>query len=162
MKSSATSSPIPNSQPPTPSIALVTDWITIMGGGEKVVEQFHHLYPEAPVYTSYCTDSWRKTLDNKVVTGYLQHWPFSKLRRFLPVLRQWWFARLDLSDFDIVISITGNGEADDMRGSNAGWCIASSAGSPPPATVTAGTVSDGSGACCAGGMPPARPRSRAR
>lgn len=86
-----------------------------MGGGEKVVEQFHHLYPEAPVYTSYCTDSWRKNLDDKVVTGYLQHWPFSKLRRFLPVLRQWWFARLDLSDFDIVISITGNGEAKFVR-----------------------------------------------
>jgi len=99
----------------SPKVALVTDWITIMGGGEKVVEQFHHLYPEAPIYTSYCTDSWRKTLDNKVVTGYLQHWPFSKLRRFLPVLRQWWFARLDLSDFDIVISITGNGEAKFVR-----------------------------------------------
>ena len=28
--------------------------------------------------------------------------------------------------------ITGNGEADDMRGSNAGWCIASSAGGQRP------------------------------
>ncbi len=98
-----------------PSIALVTDWITIMGGGEKVVEQFHKLYPDAPIYTSYCTDTWRKNLDGKVVTGYLQRWPFSKLRRFLPVLRQWWFARLDLSTYDGVISITGNGEAKFIR-----------------------------------------------
>lgn len=86
-----------------------------MGGGEKVVEQFHKLYPEAPIYTSYCADRWRPWLDNKVVTGYLQHWPFSALRRFLPVLRQWWFAQLDLSDFDIIISITGNGEAKFVR-----------------------------------------------
>lgn len=86
-----------------------------MGGGEKVVEQFHVLYPDAPIYTSYCTDAWRKNLDDKVVTGYLQRWPFSKLRRFLPVLRQWWFARLDVSEFDIIISITGNGEAKFVR-----------------------------------------------
>ncbi len=92
-------------------IALVTDWITVMGGGEKVVEQFHKLYPDAPIYTSYCADRWRPWLDNKVVTGYLQHWPFSVLRRFLPVLRQWWFAQLDLSAYDTIISISGNGEA---------------------------------------------------
>jgi len=98
-----------------PKVVLVTDWITTMGGGEKVVEQFHKLYPEAPVYTSYCTDNWRVLLDGKVVTGYLQNWPFSKLRRFLPVLRQWWFARLDLSNYDTVISITGNGEAKFIR-----------------------------------------------
>lgn len=98
-----------------PRVALVTDWMTIMGGGEKVVEQFHTLYPDAPIYTSYCSEHWREDLDGKVITGYLQHWPFSKLRRFLPVLRQWWFARLDLSNFDIIISITGNGEAKFVR-----------------------------------------------
>jgi hypothetical protein len=56
-----------------PKVVLVTDWITITGGGEKVVEQFHVLYPEAPIYTSYCSDAWRERLDNKVVTGYLLH-----------------------------------------------------------------------------------------
>lgn len=91
-------------------IALVTDWI-YGGGSELVVESFHRLYPEAPIYTSYCSDEWCKRLDNKVVTGYLQHPPFKQLRKFLPLLRQWWFAALDLSDFDLVISITGNGEA---------------------------------------------------
>lgn len=92
-------------------VALVTDWITKTGGGEKVVEQFHRLYPEAPIYTSYCSAAWRKRLDDAVITGYLQHWPFSSLRRFLPVLRQYWFRKLDLSSYDILISITGNGEA---------------------------------------------------
>lgn len=97
------------------SVVIVTDWITIDGGGEKVVEAFHKLYPEARIYTSYCSDVWRKRLDGKVVTGYLQNWPFSKLRRFLPLLRQWWFAQLDLSDYDTIISISGNGEAKFVR-----------------------------------------------
>ncbi len=105
---------------PTPSseqskIALVTDWITKTGGGEKVVQAFHDIYPDAPIYTSYCREDWRERLGNKVITGYLQHWPFAPLRRFLPLLRQWWFAGLDLSDYDIVVSITGNGEAKFVR-----------------------------------------------
>lgn len=93
-----------------PKIAIVHDWL-YGGGAEKVVQELHHLYPEAPIYTSYCSDEWRKKLDGVVVTGYLQRWPFSSLRRFLPLLRQWWFARLDLSDYDIILSSSGNGEA---------------------------------------------------
>jgi glycosyltransferase involved in cell wall biosynthesis len=88
----------------------VHDWL-YGGGAEKVVEQLHKIYPKAPIYTSFCTDEWRKRLDNKVVTGYLQNWPFSKMRKFLPLLRQWWFAGIDLNEFDLIISSSGNGEA---------------------------------------------------
>lgn len=95
---------------PKPRVALVTDWI-YGGGGELVVEEFHRLFPEAPIYTSYCSDEWRQRLDGVVVTGYLQRTPFRQLRKFLPLVRQWWFARLGLNQFDLVISITGNGEA---------------------------------------------------
>lgn len=98
-------------------VALVTDWM-YGGGGERVVEEFHKLYPDAPIYTSYCSDQWRKKMDNKVVTGYLQHPPFKQLRKFLPLLRQWWFRYLNLRDFDLVISITGNGEAKFVRAKN--------------------------------------------
>ena len=93
-----------------PKIAIVHDWL-YGGGAEKVVLEIHKLYPEAPIYTSFCSDEWRRKLDNQVVTGYLQRWPFAKLRRFLPLLRQWWFARLDLSQYDIILSSSGNGEA---------------------------------------------------
>lgn len=99
------------------NVVIVTDWITKVGGGEMVVEQLHKLYPNAPIYTSYCNSSWRKRLNNRVVTGYLQNWPFSTLRRFLPVLRQRWFGKLDLSKFDTIISITGNGEAKFVKSS---------------------------------------------
>jgi glycosyltransferase involved in cell wall biosynthesis len=93
-----------------PKVAIVHDWL-YGGGAEQVVEQLHLLYPEAPIYTSYCSPEWRKKLDDVVVTGYLQRWPFAKLRRFLPLLRQWWFKGLKLDDYDIVISSSGNGEA---------------------------------------------------
>jgi len=95
-------------------IAIVHDWL-YGGGAEKVVEALHELYPEAPIYTSYVTDEWREKLDGKVVTGYLQKWPFADLRKFLPLLRQWWFSGLDLSEYDLVISSSGNGEAKFIR-----------------------------------------------
>src|SRR5689334_21622679 len=90
--------------------AIVQDWL-YGGGAERVTHELHKLYPDAPIYASYCSDEWRKRLDGKVVTGYLQHWPFSKLRKFLPVLRILWFEHLDLSGYDLVISVSGNGEA---------------------------------------------------
>ncbi len=95
-------------------VAIVHDWL-VGGGAERVVLELHKLFPEAPIYTSYCTPEWRQTLDNKVVTGYLQRWPFGPMRKYLPLLRSHWFRSLDLSLFDIVISSTGNGEAKQVR-----------------------------------------------
>ncbi len=97
-----------------PRVAIVHDWL-YGGGAELVVEELHKLYPEAPIYTSYCSDEWRERLNNTVVTGYLQRWPFAPLRKFLPVLRQHWFKNLNLSNFDLVISSCGNGEARFVR-----------------------------------------------
>ncbi len=98
-------------------VAIAHDWL-YGGGAERVVEELHKLYPDAPIYTSYCSNEWRRKLDNKVVTGYLQRAPFRQLRKFLPLLRQWWFAGLDLSDFDLVISSSGNGEAKFVKAPN--------------------------------------------
>ncbi len=89
-----------------PKVAIVHDWL-IGGGAERVVEELHRLYPDAPIYTSYCSDEWRRRLDHKVVTGYLQHWPFSQIRKFIPVLRIWWFTQLSFNDYDLVISSSG-------------------------------------------------------
>ncbi len=85
-------------------VALVHDWL-VGGGAELVVEQLHKIYPYAPIYTSYCTPEWRERLDNKVVTGYLQH--LGKVRKFIPFLRIWWFQSLKLDDYDLVISSSG-------------------------------------------------------
>lgn len=85
-------------------VAIVHDWL-IGGGAELVVEQLHVMYPDAPIYTSYCTDEWRERLDDKVVTGWLQH--LGKVRKFIPFLRIWWFQSLSFEDFDLVISSSG-------------------------------------------------------
>jgi glycosyltransferase involved in cell wall biosynthesis len=87
-------------------VAIVHDWL-IGGGAERVVYGLHKMYPDAPIYTSYCTDEWRERMDGKVVTGFLQGWPFSKLRKFIPFLRIWWFSRLKLEGYDLVISSSG-------------------------------------------------------
>jgi len=89
-------------------VAIVHDWL-VGGGAERVVSELHNMFPDAPIYTSYCTPEWRKRLDNKVVTGWLQH--FGKLRKVMVLGRIRWFKSLDLSDYDLVISSSGNGEA---------------------------------------------------
>ncbi len=93
-------------------VAIVQDWL-YGGGAERVVFQLHQLFPDAPIYTSYCSDDWRAKLDGKVVTGWLQH--LGGIRKFIPVLRIWWFTRLDLREYDLVISSSGNGEAKGVR-----------------------------------------------
>lgn len=103
-----------SAQTSSPKIAIVCDWL-YGGGAEKVVLELHQMYPDAPIYTSYCSPEWRKRLGDSVRTGYLQRWPFAKARKFLPVLRQHWYKRLRLSDYDLVISCTGNGEAKFVR-----------------------------------------------
>lgn len=87
-------------------VAIVHDWL-IGGGAELVVEELHRMFPGAPIYTSYATKEWKKRLHGMVRTGALQHWPFSKMRKFLPLLRIWWFSRLKLEGYDLVISSSG-------------------------------------------------------
>lgn len=94
-------------------VAIVHDWL-VGGGAERVVLELHRMFPDAPIYTSYASREWRHKLDGKVRTGILQYWPFSKLRKFIPVLRIWWFGRLHLTGYDLVISSSG-AEAKSVR-----------------------------------------------
>lgn len=98
-----------NYQPPAtkPKVALVCDWLTNVGGAEQVVLELHKLFPDAPIYTSqYNPKSIDWFQDADVRTGWLQHFP-SALKKFLPVLRAWYFSKLDLSEYDIIISSAG-------------------------------------------------------
>ncbi|MDO4507943.1 MAG: glycosyltransferase [Candidatus Saccharibacteria bacterium] len=88
-------------------VAIVCDWLTNVGGAEKVLLEIHRLFPEAPIYTSkYNPKGIDWFSDAEVRTGWLQIFP-TFLRRFLGPLRQIWFSKLDLSEFDLVISVTG-------------------------------------------------------
>src|SRR5882757_1886104 len=88
-------------------VAIVCDWLTGIGGAERVVLELHHMFPTAPIYTSQYDPraiDWFKDAD--VRTTWLQKLP-KVLKKFLPVLRAWSFSRLDLSQYDLVISSSG-------------------------------------------------------
>ena len=88
-------------------VALVCDWLTNVGGAEKVLLEIHRLYPKAPIYTSKYDPKgidWFK--DAEVRTGWLNKFP-TKMRRVLGPLRQRYFSHLDLSEYDLIISVTG-------------------------------------------------------
>ena len=88
-------------------VALVCDWLTNVGGAEKVLLELHHLYPKAPIYTSKYNKKGIDWFDKaEVRTGWLQVFP-TCLRRVLGPLRQWYFSHLDLSEYDLIISVTG-------------------------------------------------------
>lgn len=97
----------PHASPKSQKVAIVCDWLTNVGGAEKVLLRVHQLYPDAPIYTSKYDPKgidWFRDAD--VRTGWLQIFP-SCLRRFLGPLRQWYFSHLDLSEYDLIISVTG-------------------------------------------------------
>ena len=88
-------------------VALVCDWLTVVGGAEQVLREIHHLFPHAPIYTSQYRHKkidWFK--DAEVKTGWLNFLP-AFTRRFIAPLRQSYFKNLDLTRYDLVISVSG-------------------------------------------------------
>lgn len=97
----------PSSHTKPLKVALVCDWLTTPGGAEKLLLELHRMYPDAPIYTSQYKPkgiTWFQNAD--VRTGWLQIFP-SSLRKLLGPLRQLYFSHLDLSSYDLVISVTG-------------------------------------------------------
>ena len=68
----------------------------------------HRAFPEAPIYTSvYLPDRLPEFADADIRTSFLQRWPLSKFgHQFFPSLRALAFEALDLSEFDVVISLS--------------------------------------------------------
>ncbi|MEP6710165.1 MAG: glycosyltransferase [Candidatus Saccharibacteria bacterium] len=100
-----------------PKIAIVADWLTNMGGGEQVTLALHEAFPDAPIYTSVYTPETMPAFHGlDVRTTYLQNLPrpLRKLHKFFPMLRVKAFQKLDLSEFDIIIS-SSSAEAKQVR-----------------------------------------------
>ena len=94
---------------PAPRIALVTDWITDLGGVARVDLAILEAFPDADIFTSvFEPDPIMKQLyEGKAVhTTWLQRLPrpLRKFHKLFPMLRVDAFRRLDLSDYDIIIS----------------------------------------------------------
>ena len=86
-------------------VALVHDYLTEMGGAERVVMALTRIFPEAPLYTSvYDPSACPEFAGRDVRTTFIQHLTRRKgvtkgLFPLFPVA----FRRLDLSGFDVVI-----------------------------------------------------------
>ena len=83
------------------------DWLTSMGGAEPVVLELSKLYPDAPIYTSVYDKERLSDLQAKMRTTYLQRILPKSIRYkhvLWPVLRAFAFAKLDLSQYDLIIS----------------------------------------------------------
>ncbi|MDO8142611.1 MAG: glycosyltransferase [Candidatus Brocadiales bacterium] len=88
-------------------IAIIHDWLTGMRGGEKVLEIFCELFPEADIFTLiHIHGSVSKIIEEKRIrTSFLQKIPLAmkRYRSFLPLFPLA-IEGFDLSGYDIVLS----------------------------------------------------------
>lgn len=89
-----------------PKVAIVHDWLTNQGGGERVLWQLHQAFPDAPIYTSvYNAEKMPQFVGLDIRTTFLQKWPLAtKKHQLYPLLRTMAFESFDLSGYDVVIS----------------------------------------------------------
>jgi glycosyltransferase involved in cell wall biosynthesis len=87
--------------------ALIHDWLNQTGGAESVLETFHGLYPQAPIYTSMYAPQRMPAAYRQwdIRTSFMQQLPgvTTHHQAFLP-LYPLAFDRLNLSAFDLIIS----------------------------------------------------------
>ncbi len=87
--------------------AIVHDFLMQMGGAEKVVEIFHDMYPDAPVYTSaYDARAMPERYRSwDIRTSFIQKlWMKQKTHRMAILLYPIAFESFDLSHYDLVLS----------------------------------------------------------
>lgn len=93
-------------------IALVHDFFTQWGGGERVLKVFSEMYPEAPIYlVSYDPKLTNEFLPGKkIIPTYMQHLPwmpkafkYYSILSYLPLVPKP-IEQFDMSGFDVVLS----------------------------------------------------------
>lgn len=103
-------------------VALVHDWLTGMRGGERCLEVFCELFPDADLYTLlHNSGSVSPRIESmRIHTSFLQSLPgIEKYYRYYLPLMPWAIGSFNLKDYDLVLSsshcvakgirITGNG-----------------------------------------------------
>ncbi|MBU1616185.1 MAG: glycosyltransferase, partial [Candidatus Margulisbacteria bacterium] len=88
-------------------IAIVHDYLNQFGGAERVVQELHELFPDAPIYTSICDRSKMPAGINeaRIITSFMQNIPgiFKNYRKYF-FLYPLAFSLFDLSEFDVILS----------------------------------------------------------
>ncbi len=89
-------------------VAIVHDWLYVLGGAERVLKELLNCYPEADVFTIFdvLSDKERASIGfEKSRTSFLQRIPrIGKIHRALLPLMPLAIEQLDLSGYDLVIS----------------------------------------------------------
>lgn len=89
------------------NIALVHDYLNQYGGAERVLEVFHGMYPEAPVYTSIYAPELMpaRFKDWDIRTSFMRKLPAAtRLHQLYMPLYPTAFEKFDLSSYDLVLS----------------------------------------------------------
>jgi lipopolysaccharide/colanic/teichoic acid biosynthesis glycosyltransferase/glycosyltransferase involved in cell wall biosynthesis len=90
-------------------VALIHDWLTGMRGGERVLEEFCRILPDATVFTLFhATGSVSPTIEAMPIrTSVLNGIPgVCRHYRYLLPLFPWAVSRFDLRGFDLIVSIS--------------------------------------------------------
>lgn len=89
-------------------VVLLHDWLTGFRGGERVLEVFCEMFPDAPLYTLvYQKGSTTPTIENrKIVSSFLNKIPgiFDSYRKFLPIFPLAANSLKIVEDADLVLS----------------------------------------------------------
>lgn len=89
-------------------VAIVHDWLYVIGGAERVLKELISCYPDADLFTIFdaLSDEDRKYLGAKTIrTSFLQKMPFiSRKHRFYLPFMPFAIEQFDLSEYDLVIS----------------------------------------------------------
>lgn len=92
-------------------VALTHDVLTVYGGAEKVLEELHLMFPEAPIYTSiYAPENFPMRVRSwDVRTSWMNDIPLGKrAHRALFMLYPFAMNAIDLDEYDLVISSSYN------------------------------------------------------
>jgi glycosyltransferase involved in cell wall biosynthesis len=88
-------------------VALVHDYLREYGGGERVLEALHAVYPDAPLYTSlYFPDRVPDSFKSwDIRTSPMQQWiGIKNYYLWYTYLVPWAFEQFDFSGYDVIIS----------------------------------------------------------
>ncbi len=89
------------------NVAIVHEWLTVMGGADYVLQVIHDIFPSAPVFALvYNSDNMPEAFRKMDIrTSFVQKLPFARTRyrMYLP-LYPLAVEQFDLSEFDFVIS----------------------------------------------------------
>jgi len=90
-------------------IALVHDYIKEYGGAERVLEELHRIYPDAPIYTAFYKEgsaAYERLKGAKIIPSWVHYIPFfsAKLHSPLRFLTPLIWGSFDFSKYDVVLS----------------------------------------------------------